>query len=59
MPADNPVVVCGKHAERFFKVAEEVDNDGTQTLVKQYWRARCGCEVEITATFQKPPDETN
>ena len=40
MPADNPVVMCSKHATRFCKVNEEVDNDGTQTLVEQYWAVR-------------------
>jgi hypothetical protein len=39
MPTDNPVVMCSKHAARFRKVNEEVDNDGTQTPVKQYWAA--------------------
>jgi hypothetical protein len=48
MPADNPVVMCSKHAARFRKVNEDVDNDGTQTLVTQYWDADCGCQVEIT-----------
>lgn len=51
MPADNPVVMCSKHAARFRKVNEEVDSDGTQTLVKQYWTADCGCQVEITVAI--------
>jgi hypothetical protein len=48
---NNPTVVCSKNghnAEVFTKVNEEIDNDGTQTLIKQYWSAKCGCEVEIT-----------
>ena len=49
----NPVVMCGKHAEVFVKREEEVDNDGVNTLVKQYWEAKCGCVVEITLTLPK------
>jgi hypothetical protein len=48
---NNPTVVCSKNghnASPFVKSVEEVDNDGTQTLIKQYWSAKCGCEVEIT-----------
>jgi len=56
MPEDNPVVVCGMHTERFCKVDEEVGHDGTQTLVKQYWEATCGCKVEITLAI---PDATD
>jgi hypothetical protein len=52
---DNPTVICSKHAEPFRKVQEEVDNDGTQTLVKQYWRADCGCAVEITLAIPDAP----
>ena len=37
-----------KDMARFRKVNEEVDHDGSQTLVKQYWTADCGCQVEIT-----------
>lgn len=48
MSIDNPTVICTLHAEQFHKVGEEVDHDGTQTLVKQYWEATCGCKVEIT-----------
>jgi len=48
MPPDNPVVMCSRHAQRFTKTGEEVDTDGVSTMVKQYWRAACGCEVEIT-----------
>ena len=54
MSADNPVVMCSKHAARFGEVNEEVDSDGTQTLVKQYWAADCGCQVEITLTISNP-----
>jgi hypothetical protein len=54
MPVDNPAVVCGLHAERFCRVSEELDHDGTQTLVKQYWEASCGCKMEITLAV---PDE--
>ncbi len=56
MPVDNPVVVCTLHAERFHRVSEEPDHDGTQTLVKQYWEAACGCKVEITMVI---PDTTD
>jgi hypothetical protein len=59
MPTDNPVVVCGTHAERFGRVSEEVDHDGTQTLVKQYWEASCGCKVEITLVIPDTPDKPN
>jgi hypothetical protein len=47
MPSDSPVVICAKHAERFTKTGEEIDTDGVSTLVKQYWRGGCGCELEI------------
>jgi len=53
MSADNPTVICTQkehNAARFFKSHEEVDNDGTQTLIKQYWSASCGCSVEVTLT---------
>jgi hypothetical protein len=59
MPADNPAVMCSKHAEPFRKVDEEVDHDGTQTLVKQYWEASCGCKVEITLAIPDSPDKPN
>ena len=55
MPADNPTVMCTLHAERFSRVSEEVDHDGTQTLVKQYWEASCGCKVEITLAIPDTP----
>lgn len=51
----NPTVVCsqiGHNAEVFHKVDEEVDNDGTQTLVKQYYTAECGCRVEVTLAVE-------
>lgn len=47
MPSDNPTVYCAIHAERFAKTHEEVDSDSTQTLVKQYWTANCGCEITL------------
>jgi len=56
MPVDNPVVVCSKHAEEFCRVSEEVDHDGTQTLVKQYWEASCACKVEITLAIPNTRD---
>ena len=40
MSTDNPTVMCTKHAEKFTKAREEVDHDGTQTLVEQYWAVR-------------------
>jgi hypothetical protein len=59
MPADNPTVMCALHAERFRRVSEEVDHDGTQTLVKQYWDAACGCKVEITLAIPDAPEKPN
>jgi hypothetical protein len=44
----NPVVFCAKHATPFHKVSEEMDEDGTQVMLKQYWAADCGCQIEIT-----------
>lgn len=55
MPADNPTVMCSKHAEPFRKTSEEVDHDGTQTLVNQYWKAACQCEIEITLVIPDTP----
>lgn len=48
MPANNPTVYCGLHAEQFTKVGEEVDSDATQTLITQTWTAACKCVVLIT-----------
>ena len=56
MPIDNPTVMCTKHAQRFTKTAEELDHDGSQTLVKQYWEAACGCKVEITLVIPDTVD---
>jgi hypothetical protein len=42
-----PLVQCTLHGKQFSKTYQETDDDGTQILVKQYWRAECGCEVEI------------
>ena len=54
----NPTVYCTNHVEPFAKEHEEMDNDGTQTLVKQYWVAPCGCAVEITLAVPNPQKET-
>jgi hypothetical protein len=59
MPVDNPIVICALHAERFRRMSEETDHDGTQTLVRQYWQATCGCHVEITLTIPDRPDKPN
>jgi len=48
----NPIIYCTLHAEQFSKKEEETDNDGTQTLFKQYWEAPCGCAVEVTLAVQ-------
>ena len=48
MPSDNPTVWCLNHAAQFAKKGEQVDNDGTQTLVSQTWEASCGCKIEVT-----------
>ena len=48
MPSDNPTVYCAVHAEQFVKTAEEVDFDGTQTLITQTWTAPRKCAVLIT-----------
>ena len=42
-----PTVWCAIHAKEFRAVDQEVDDDGTQQLIKQYWKAECGCSVEI------------
>jgi hypothetical protein len=55
MPIDNPVVMCANHAKRFRKISEQVDHDGKQTLVKQYWEADCGCRTEITLSIPDQP----
>jgi hypothetical protein len=58
MPEGNPTVWCAVHAKQFRKVNEEVDTDGGtpgQTMVKQYWSADCGCQVEVTLVI--PHDE--
>ena len=52
----NPVVYCSNHAKEFVKQIEEVDHDGTQTLIKQYHKAECGCAIEITLSV---PDDTS
>jgi hypothetical protein len=44
-------VMCALHAKRFVKIDEEHDSDNTQQLAKQYWKAECGCSIEITATY--------
>lgn len=46
-----PRVWCAKHAKEFHRTSTEHDDDGTQVLVKQYWKAACGCELEITMAF--------
>jgi hypothetical protein len=51
--------MCTLRAERFRRVSEEVDHDGTQTLVKQYWKASCSCRVEITRVIPDAPDKPN
>jgi hypothetical protein len=48
MPANNPAVYCGLHAEQFVKTDESVENDGTQTLITQTWVAPCKCAIQIT-----------
>jgi hypothetical protein len=49
-----PVVHCTKHAGVFTKTYQEMDDDGSQILVKQYWRAECcGFEVEIMMSLPK------
>lgn len=55
MPVDNPTVWCTVHGKQFHKVSQETDHDGTQTLVKQYWAAECGCQVEVTLAIPDPP----
>jgi hypothetical protein len=55
---DNPAVWCTKHAKQFVKGETEVTNDGTQFLIKQYWKAECGCAVEITLAVREPGDPT-
>jgi hypothetical protein len=49
-----PVVHCTKHAGVFEKTYQEMDDDGSQILVKQYWRAECcGFEVDIMMSLPK------
>jgi hypothetical protein len=55
----NPKVHCTKHGGEFTKIYTETDNDGTQMLIKQYWRAECcGFEVEIMIGLLNP-DKNN
>lgn len=51
----NPKVWCALHATEMVKTNEELDDDGTQLLVKQYWKGACGCLQEITLAI--PRDE--
>jgi hypothetical protein len=44
----NPTVYCTNHARPFAITETEEDHDGVQLLVKQYWKADCGCAVEVT-----------
>jgi hypothetical protein len=54
-----PTVHCTKHGGEFEKIYTETDNDGTQTLIKQYWRSKCcGFEVEIVMGLPNA-DKTN
>jgi hypothetical protein len=53
MPSDNPTVYCAVHAAQFVKTDEEIDSDGTQTLVTQTWTAPCQCAVLITLAMPK------
>jgi hypothetical protein len=49
-------VLCTKpnhNASQFRKTDEEVDDDGAHILVKQYWAADCGCEVEVTLVLPR------
>jgi hypothetical protein len=50
-------VLCAKldhNASQFRKIDEELDDNGTQILVKQYWTADCGCEVEVALALPRP-----
>jgi hypothetical protein len=49
----NPKVYCTNHAAELKRTNTEIDDDGTQVLVKQYWEAVCGCKVEITLAMPK------
>jgi hypothetical protein len=53
MPSDNPTVYCTAHAVQFVKTDEEIDSDGTQTLITQTWTPPCKCAVLITLTIQE------
>ena len=55
MPSDNPTVYCAVHAVQFVKTDEEIDFDGTQTLVTQTWAAPCGCAVQVTLSIPAGP----
>jgi hypothetical protein len=58
MPSDNPTVYCAVHAAQFTKTGEEIDFDGTQTLVTQTWTAPCRCAVLVTLAIPAA-EETN
>jgi hypothetical protein len=43
-----PVVHCTIHGKQFSKTYQQTDDDGTQVLITQYWKAECcGFEIEI------------
>jgi hypothetical protein len=44
---DGPTVWSTNHVLQSRKAGQEVDDEGTQQLIKQYWRADCGCAVEV------------
>src|SRR5207302_2614 len=52
MQYDNMITVActkqGHGAATFKRTEQEVDDDGTQVLVKQYYKADCGCELMVT-----------
>jgi len=53
---EGPTVWCTNHVQQFRKAGQEVDDDGTQQLIKQYWRADCGCAVEVTMALPREAD---
>jgi hypothetical protein len=51
---EGQVVHSTNHGEVFEKLSTERAADGSQVLITWYWKATCGCAVEI---IMLPPRE--
>lgn len=55
---EGPVVHCTNRGDVFEKLSTEQADDGSQVLITQYWKATCGCAVEIMMALPRE-DEAN